>query len=85
MNKKKLLRKALSGSKNIRFRELVALAEAFGFSLDRIKGSHHIFRHPQLHELINLQNCEGDAKPYQVRQFLELIEQYHLRLEGEET
>jgi predicted RNA binding protein YcfA (HicA-like mRNA interferase family) len=42
MNKSKLLQKLLSGSKNIQFIEVVACAEAFGFRLDRVNGSHHI-------------------------------------------
>ena len=48
MNKKKLLKKILGGSKNIRFSEVVKLANAFGFKLDRINGSHHIFAHPDI-------------------------------------
>lgn len=81
MNKRKLLEKALAGSKNIRFDEMCTLVEAFGFRLSRIKGSHHIFIHPQVTELINLQNVDGKAKPYQIRQFLKLVEQYNLQLE----
>jgi predicted RNA binding protein YcfA (HicA-like mRNA interferase family) len=45
MKKRKLLEKVLSGSKNIQFNEMVTLIEAFGFSLSRINGSHHIFKH----------------------------------------
>ena len=83
MNKRKLLKKALAGSKNIRFHEMVALVEAFGFRQARVSGSHHIFEHPRLPVLVNLQDRKGKAKPYQVRQFLELVEQYNLEL-GEE-
>ncbi|MEH2025576.1 type II toxin-antitoxin system HicA family toxin [Nostoc sp.] len=82
--KRKLLEKVLSGSRNIQFHELVTLVEAFGFSLSRINGSHHIFTHPDIHELINLQNRKGKAVPYQVRQFLILVEEYTLTLEDEE-
>lgn len=83
MNKRKLLKKLLSGSKNIRFQEATACAEAFGFGLDRVNGSHHIYVHPDIPELINLQNIDGKAKPYQVKQLLRIIEQYNLRLEEE--
>ncbi len=83
MNKRKLLKKVLSGSKDIRFEEMVALAEAFGFHLSRINGSHHIFAHPQVRELVNLQNVDGKAKPYQIRQFLQLVERYDLELGDE--
>jgi len=64
--KRKLLQKALSGSKNLRFSEMITLVEAFGFRLSRVKGSHHIFAHPQVQELINLQSVGGKAKPYQI-------------------
>ena len=83
MNKRKLLEKAISGSKNIRFNEMVALVEAFGFNLSRVRGSHHIFTHPQVRELVNLQEVDGKAKPYQIRQFLQLVERYNLEM-GEE-
>jgi len=83
MNKRKLLKKVLSGSKNVRFKEMVTLVEAFGFQLSRVSGSHHIFVHPQVRELINLQDVHGQAKPYQIRQFLSLVERYNLRLEDE--
>jgi predicted RNA binding protein YcfA (HicA-like mRNA interferase family) len=84
MSKQKLLKKILAGSKNIRFEEMVALVEAFGFRLVRVSGSHHIFIHPVVDELVNLQNVKGQAKPYQVRQFLRLVERYNLRLEDAE-
>lgn len=78
MNKRKLLQRALSGSKNLRFSEAVSLVEAFGFRLSRISGSHHIFVHPELSQLINIQNVKGKAKPYHIRQLLDLIERYNL-------
>ncbi len=84
MRKQKLLRKILSGTKNIRFDEMVVLVEAFGFRLARINGSHHIFIHPDVREPINLQDVGGQAKPYQIRQFLRLVERYNLQLEDEE-
>ncbi len=80
MNKRKLLKKALAGGRNLAFREFVALVEAFGFRLARIAGSHHIFERPGIPELVNVQNRSGQAMPYQVRQFLELVEQYNLAL-----
>lgn len=80
MNKRKLLKKALAGSKNIRFGDMVVLVEAFGFRLARVSGSHHIFEHAGVPEIVNLQDRKGKAKPYQIRQFLELVEQYNLEL-----
>ena len=80
MNPRKLLDKLLSGSRNIRFEEATRAAELFGFQLVRVSGSHHIFQHPGITELINLQNVKGQAKPYQVRQLLQLVEQYDLQM-----
>jgi len=39
-----------------------------------------MFAHPGIPELVNLQEVNGKAKPYQVRQFLELVEEYDLEL-----
>jgi predicted RNA binding protein YcfA (HicA-like mRNA interferase family) len=79
-----LLKKALSSPANLRFEEACALARAFGFRLSRVGGSHHIFAHVNVRELVNLQEVEGKAKPYQVRQLLALVERYNLSLGGEE-
>lgn len=81
MNPQKLLERVLSGSKNIRFNEFFNLVEAFGVALSRVRGSHHIFEHPNIPEIVNLQNSKGQVKPYQIRQFLQLVEQYNLKLE----
>ena len=83
MKKRKLLQKLLAGSKNIRFSEATAIAKAFGFQLDRISGSHHIFIHPDISALINLQDVGGKAKPYQIKQLLKIIEQYDLQMEDD--
>ena len=63
---------------------MCALAEAFGFRLARVKGSHHIFVHPGIQDFVNLQNDKGYAKAYQVQQFLNLVEEYSIRMEGDE-
>ena len=84
MKKRKILQKVLSGSKNIRFEEFVALLEGFGFTLERIKGSHYLFTHPRIQRSFPIQSDRGKAKPYQVRQLLQLIEQYDLELEQED-
>jgi predicted RNA binding protein YcfA (HicA-like mRNA interferase family) len=57
------------------------LVEGFGFQLSRTEGSHYIFNRPDIPELVNLQKVKGEAKPYQVRQFLKLVEKYNLKLE----
>jgi predicted RNA binding protein YcfA (HicA-like mRNA interferase family) len=82
MNRRRLLRRLASGAlKNVAFSDLKNLVEGFGFRLDRVTGSHHIFVHPDIPELVNLQEVKGEAKPYQIRQFLRLVERHNLRLE----
>ncbi len=78
MKKRKILQKLLNNPQNVRFEEVVIVVEAFGFKFSRISGSHHIFTHPDIKEIVNLQNVGGQAKSYQVKQFLKLIERYDL-------
>ncbi len=82
--KRKLLIKIMRGSKNVRFDEFVTLVEGFGFSLDRISGSHHIYEHPNVPQGISLQPDKHDqVEPYQMKQFLKLVEKYNLELEDD--
>jgi len=60
---------------------MVNLVEGFGFKSSRIAGSHHIFYHPDIPEMVNIQDENGEAKSYQIRQFLKLVERYNLALE----
>ena len=85
MNRRRLLRRLVHGAlSNVAFNDLVRLAEGFGFQLVRVSGSHHLFSHPDIPELINLQSAQGESKPYQIRQLLRLVERYNLHLEDEE-
>lgn len=84
MNRRKLLQRLSQGAlRNVAFADLTNLVEGFGFRLARVSGSHHIFMHPAIPELVNLQEVRGEAKPYQIRQFLRLVERYNLRLEDD--
>lgn len=84
MNRRQLLRRLLGGDvRNVAFADLQRLTEGFGFQLARVSGSHHVYVHPTIAELINLQAYRGEAKPYQVRQLLRLVERYALQLEDE--
>lgn len=80
MNSQKLLRKALTTPNNLRFAEIMNLAEAFGFRVTRTSGSHHIYTHPRVRELVNLQEVKGKAKPYQVPSFFILWKKKRTRL-----
>ena len=81
MNKRKLLARIANNPKSARFDEVVSILNAFGFHLSRVRGSHHIFVHPEIPEIVNLQDVHGEAKAYQVRQFLKIVERHNLTLE----
>jgi predicted RNA binding protein YcfA (HicA-like mRNA interferase family) len=84
MKPKKLLARLARGTvTNVAFADLQRLVESMGFELQRINGSHHIFVHPDVPSPINLQSVNGQAKPYQVRQVLRVVERYALILESE--
>lgn len=76
----KLQEKMLRGGP-LTFAEFERLLAAYGFVLDRVRGSHHIFKHPGIMDRINAQPDGKSAKPYQVRQFIDIIEANGLSLE----
>ena len=80
MRPRKVYEKVLAGSRNVRFDDVCRLAEGFGFCRDRISGSHHIYRHAR-GLMLNLQpDRGGQAKVYQIRQLLDLVEENGLTL-----
>lgn len=82
MNPRRLLARVVRGDlANDSFADMQRLVAAFGFELRRTSGSHHVFVHPNISELLNLQEVRGQAKPYQIRQFVRLVERYALNLE----
>jgi len=81
VNKIKLFRQILNNQKNVKYNDFVVILEAFGFYRTRSEGSHSIYRNEAVTEIINIQNVNGEAKPYQIRQFFSLVEKYNLRME----
>jgi predicted RNA binding protein YcfA (HicA-like mRNA interferase family) len=80
MNVRKLYPKLLTNVQNVRFADFCKVVEAFGYRLDRIRDSQHIYEHRATPRPLNIQNCRGEAKPYQIRQFLRDVEQFQLTL-----
>ena len=79
-----LLDRAAGGQvNNVRFADLRRLLEAAGFQLDGVGGSHHLYRHPDLRQKVNLQPLGRQAKPYQVRQVVDLLERYSLQVDND--
>ena len=77
----KTLETVLQGRGVVSFSDLQKLLSKLGFVLDRVKGSHHIYLHPAVSRPINIQPGGKDAKPYQVRQLRDIIEEFGLELE----
>lgn len=84
MKKRKLLAAVANNPEGVRFDDLLSLAIWMGFELERVSGSHHILIHRPVGIMLNLQSKGGQAKPYQVRQFLKLVEEFRLVAEGDQ-
>jgi len=80
-NPNKLYQQLLaSTSRTVSFRDFERLLRAFGFELDRTVGSHRQYVHLSMPRTFPVQPEGKDAKRYQVREFLELVERYALRM-----
>ncbi len=67
--------------RNVGFAEFCRLVEAFGFKLRRVSGSHYIYSRPEVPRPLSLQPRQREAKPYQISQFLEIVEEHGLTME----
>lgn len=66
-----------SSDANVRFADLRSLLVRLGFP-ELIKGSHRMFTHPAVAEILNLQPKNSFAKPYQVKQLHKILFQYKM-------
>jgi predicted RNA binding protein YcfA (HicA-like mRNA interferase family) len=64
----------------ISFREFERLLAGFGFREVRVSGSHRIYRNELIHRSLSVQPDGKDAKAYQVRMLLGMIDEFGLRL-----
>lgn len=72
----KLLAKAWKNPGGLRFAEAQRLAELAGYTLDRSRGSHHVYVKDGVDRPLSLQEGkDGKAKAYQVRQILAELDQ----------
>ena len=76
----KLFAKIKNNPQDVRFDEICKIAEVFGFRYKGGKGSHKVYSRKGIPEILNFQNVRGKAKPYQVKQFLKIIEDYNLTI-----
>jgi predicted RNA binding protein YcfA (HicA-like mRNA interferase family) len=64
------------------FRDFERLLRAFGFEHVRTSGSHRIYTHPLVPRPFSVQPSARDAKHYQKRQLLDLVEAHHLDMQA---
>ena len=79
MDKHELLEELKANPKKVRFVRVCKIAVAFGFQTRKSSGSHRVFFKDGIREILNFQNENGWAKPYQVKQFIKIIEKYELQ------
>ena len=81
----KLLNKALTAPQNLKFREFCFLLEYFGLELRNTKGSHCIYKRINSPRFtLSVQDSNGMAKPYQVKEFIDKLSELGLIEEGQE-
>lgn len=81
MTPARLLRRLRRGHvTNVRFTDFTRLVDAVGFRIVCKQGSHRIYRHADVGGLLNLQESGGQAKPYQIRQFLRTMQEHGLAI-----
>jgi predicted RNA binding protein YcfA (HicA-like mRNA interferase family) len=79
----KLYEQVLHQNRALSFSEFQRLLEAFGYCLKRQNGSHMAYRHQSVMDTRIIQPKGKMAKPYQVDQFLDMVEKYALTMENE--
>lgn len=62
------------------FRDFERLLLAFGFEHLRTTGSHRQYRHSSVPAILSVQPRGKQAKSYQLRQFVDMIETYGLTM-----
>jgi predicted RNA binding protein YcfA (HicA-like mRNA interferase family) len=80
--REKLIKRLTNSPQNATFSDLRNLLEYEGLYLDRVTGSHHIFKYAEITFVIPAHN--NKVKAIYVRKVLELIEQADTELEEED-
>ena len=69
----------------IRFERFLRITFRFGFRVKGGRGSHIVLSRSDIPEIMTIQNEKGKVKPYQVKQFLKILEKYNMKEKGYET
>lgn len=69
-------------NKRGRFADLQKLLLAHGFYLSRVRGSHEVYTCDGVPEHITIQPNGKEAMDYQVREFLRIVREYQIPMNG---
>lgn len=84
MNRKKLLDRLARGAlHNVSFTDMTQACGRIQIQARARERQPSHLRASGDRRVVNLQEVDGEAKPYQIRQFLRPVERYDLRLEDE--
>ncbi len=84
--KEKLLQKALTNPKNLRFDELCTLLKQYGFEERENSSGHCVYKlNTKPKCTLTIQPKNGMAKPYQVKQFINHLEESGFLNGGEDN
>lgn len=77
---KKIYNAITSGksANNINFTDFRNLIIDLGFTFKNQEGSHVVYYHYGINEIMNIQDKKGKAKDYQVRQLRKIINKHNL-------
>lgn len=64
-----------------KFADLQRLLIAHGFRLDRVRGSHEVYRRDDVPEHITIQPNGKEAMDYQIREFLRIVREYQISMD----
>lgn len=76
----KLYERLVASRSSMPFRDFQRILHAFGFSLDRVNGGHHNYKHTAVPRPLSVQPRGNMAKPYQIDQFLDMVEEFGLEI-----
>ena len=77
----KLYQHLIASRSSVPFRDFQRVLEAFGFKLDRVRGSHQNYKHIAVPRPLSIQPRGNMAKPYQIDQFLDIVEEFGLKID----
>ena len=78
-NPEKLWESIQNNFNNVKFNDFCRVIKWFGFVYKGGRGSHEVYFKSGIQEIIDVQKFGNEAKPYQIRQFINLVQSYQLK------